>query len=77
MAGARHILISLWPAADGQNNEFIKDFYSEYAGGEYPPKALGLVQRKWLTRLKKEEGIVQAMRLAGSFVMTSYGVPGE
>jgi hypothetical protein len=39
------------------------------------PEALAKVQREWLVKLKKEQGLAKAVNLAGPFIMSSQGKP--
>lgn len=73
-AGARHIVMALWPVADLETAQFMKEFYSLLAKGAHPDTALAIVQRNWLLKIQKEQGLLKAIRLAGPFMMSSYGV---
>lgn len=74
-AGARHLVVSLWPVADADTAEFMVDFYKEVIGGAGPEVALPTVQRKWLTRLRKDRGLQAAVQVAGPFIVSSQGRP--
>lgn len=71
-AGARHVLMTLWPVADEETAAFMAEFY-EAALAENPTRAMAETQRKWLTRLRKEQGLAAAVNLAGPFVLTFQG----
>jgi len=36
-------------------------------------QALAVTQRTWLVRLRREKGLLAAVRLAGPFIMSSQG----
>ena len=71
-AGARHLLMTLWPIADEETATFMADFYRHAFQGQ-PPVALAGVQREWLVRLREERGLATAVNLAGPFIMTFQG----
>ena len=73
MAGARNLLMTLWPVADEDTADFMEDFYTRYAETGNAPKSLAEVQREWLVRLRKEKGLVHAVNRAGAFIMSSQG----
>jgi len=73
MAGARNLLMTLWPVDDADTADFMEDFYRRYAETGNAPKALTEVQREWLVRLRKEKGLVYAVNRAGAFIMSSQG----
>ncbi|MEO6786663.1 MAG: hypothetical protein ABI318_11065 [Chthoniobacteraceae bacterium] len=39
------------------------------------PQALAEVQRDWLVKLRKDKGLLEAVRLAGPFIMNSQSKP--
>jgi hypothetical protein len=49
------------------------DFYDAAEKNKNPPQALADVQRDWLVKLRKERGMLDAVRLAGPFIMSSQG----
>ena len=71
-AGARNLVMTLWPVADKETASFMQDFYA-LAEQETAAEAMAEVQRDWLMRLREERGIGEAARLAGPFVLTSQG----
>lgn len=71
MAGARNVLMTLWDIADEPTADFMKDFYRRIGEKPNTPQALSEMQREWLVRLRREEGLGIAVYLAGPFVMTA------
>jgi hypothetical protein len=51
------------------------DFYDATEKTHDAPLALADVQRDWLVKLRKEHGLLDAVRLAGPFIMSSQGRP--
>jgi len=49
------------------------DFYSAVHANGRPGQALADIQRDWLVKLRKEHGLVSAVRNAGPFILTSQG----
>jgi CHAT domain-containing protein len=76
MAGAQNLLMTLWPVADKETAEIMRDFYVLALETGQAPAALNQVQRKWLLRLRKARGLSEAARLAGPFVLLTRGPVG-
>jgi tetratricopeptide (TPR) repeat protein len=74
-AGAQHLLMTLWPIRDQATVQIMSDFYDAARKSSSAPQALADVQRDWLIKLRKEHGLVQAVGLAGPFIMSSQGKP--
>jgi CHAT domain-containing protein len=74
-AGVQHLLMTLWPINDETTVRIMTDFYEAARKSANPPRALAEVQRDWLVEIRKEHGLVQAVRLAGPFIMSSQGRP--
>lgn len=72
-AGARNLLMTLWPVADDPTAGFMVDFYRGLERAPDPPRVLARVQRAWLRRLHRERGVHDAVRTAGPFVLTFQG----
>ena len=71
-AGARNLIMTLWPVADKETAQLMQDFYA--AAESMPaPLAMAEVQRRWLTTLRKEKSLAEAVRLAGPFVLSFQG----
>jgi CHAT domain-containing protein/Tfp pilus assembly protein PilF len=71
-AGARNLIMTLWPVADKETSELMQDFYAR-ADSLPAPLAMAEVQREWLTRLREEKSLSEAVRLAGPFVLSFQG----
>jgi tetratricopeptide (TPR) repeat protein len=74
-AGAQHLLMTLWPISDEKTVQIMTDFYDAAHESGNAPEALAKIQRDWLVKIRKEQGLTQAVRLAGPFVMSSQGKP--
>ncbi|MBV8416943.1 MAG: CHAT domain-containing protein [Verrucomicrobia bacterium] len=74
-AGAQNLLMTLWPISDESTVQIMKDFYEAAHESGKAPEALAKVQREWLVRLRKEQGLANAVNLAGPFIMSSQGRP--
>jgi len=72
-AGAQNLLITLWPISDETTVQIMLDFYDAAFKSANAPQALADTQRDWLVRLRKERGLLDAVRLAGPFIMSSQG----
>ena len=75
LAGAENLLMTLWPVRDESTSEIMADFYREALKTGNAPGSLAKVQREWLVKLRKEKGLLEAVRDAGSFVMATVGKP--
>ena len=74
-AGAQNLLMSLWPISDEFTVQMMSDFYEGAHQSGNAPEALAKVQRDWLVKLRKEQGLASAVNLAGPFIMSSQGRP--
>jgi CHAT domain-containing protein/Flp pilus assembly protein TadD len=72
-AGAQNLLMTLWPISDETTVQIMLDFYDAALKGGNAPQALADVSRDWLVKLRKERGLLEAVRLAGPFIMSSQG----
>ena len=72
-AGAENLLMTLWPVADQETVDIMLDFYERAHRSGSAPKALAEVQRQWLTKLRQDRGLADAIRIAGPFIMSSVG----
>jgi tetratricopeptide (TPR) repeat protein len=72
-AGAQNLLITLWPISDMTTVQIMLDFYDAALKSGNAPQALADVSRDWLVKLRKERGLLDAVRLAGPFIMSSQG----
>lgn len=73
MAGAQNLLMTLWPVNDVITADIMRDFYQRALVSDDAPKALADTQRDWLVKLRKEKGLLPAVRDAGPFIMTTAG----
>jgi TPR repeat protein len=71
MAGARNLLMTLWPVADDSTAELMADFYKRAFETGDASRALAETQRQWLLKLRKEKGLLMSVRDAGPFVMAT------
>jgi CHAT domain-containing protein len=74
-AGAQNLLMTLWPISDEVTVQIMSDFYEAAHQSGSAPEALAKVQREWLVKLRKEQGLANAVSLAGPFIMSSQGKP--
>jgi CHAT domain-containing protein/tetratricopeptide (TPR) repeat protein len=74
-SGARNLLMTLWPISDETTVQIMSDFYDAAFKSSDAPQALADVQRDWLVKLRKQKGLLVAVRLAGPFIMSSQGKP--
>ena len=72
-AGTQNLLMTLWPINDQTTVQIMLDFYAAADKTKNAPQALADVQRDWLVKLRKEHGLLEAVRLAGPFIMSSQG----
>jgi len=72
-AGAQNLLMTLWPISDETTVQIMLDFYDAAFKNGDAPQAIADTQRDWLVKLRKERGLLDAVRLAGPFIMSSQG----
>ena len=72
-AGAQHVISTLWPIPDVETAEFMGAFYQRYLKTGQPGAALHETQSDWLVRIRKTQGLWQAVRQAGAFIFVSTG----
>lgn len=70
LAGARYLVVTLWPVRDADTVSFIENFYREALRTKSPPAALAEVQRTQLHRLREERGLWEAVQSAGAFMLS-------
>lgn len=61
--------------SDGMTVQIMLDFYDAAEKTHNAPQALADAQRDSLVNLRKERGLLDAVRLAGPFIMSSQGKP--
>jgi CHAT domain-containing protein len=69
MAGASNLLVTLWPVGDNTTGQIMADFYAKALATGKGWETLAEVQRDWLVKLRKEKGMLTAVRDAGPFAM--------
>jgi tetratricopeptide (TPR) repeat protein len=78
-AGAQNLLMTLWPINDRATVRIMLDFYEAADKTHNAPQALAEVQRDWLVEIRSQHGrehsLLDSVRLAGSFIMSSQGKP--
>jgi len=67
--------MTLWPISDESTVQIMSDFYEAAHESGNAPEALARVQRQWLVKLRKKQGLADAVNLAGPFIMSSQGKP--
>ena len=72
-AGAQNLLMTLWPISDKWSVEIMKAFYEKAMASGDAPQAMADVQAEWLSKLRKEKGVLIAARIAGPFVLSTRG----
>lgn len=73
LAGARNLLLTLWPVPDKETTALMLDFYAAAEKTDDPARALAETQRGLLVKLRREQGVAPAVRLAGAFILSSRG----
>ena len=68
-AGARNLLMTLWPISDEVTVQIMSNFYEAAHNTWNAPEALAEVQRNWPVKLRTAKGLAQAVNLAGPFIM--------
>jgi len=69
MAGSQNLLMTLWPVSDATTPFVMEDFYADFMSGHSAEESFANAQRKWLVKLREEQGIFAAVRDAGPFAM--------
>jgi tetratricopeptide (TPR) repeat protein len=72
-AGAKNLLMTLWPISDETTVDLMAQFYDAAHKTGKAPQALAEVQRDWLVKLRKKDGLAKAVNLAGAFILSSQG----
>ncbi len=75
IAGAQNLLMTLWPVADETTASIMADFYKEALSTGDAAGSLAKVQRDWLVKIRKERGLLVAVREAGPFAMVVMANP--
>ena len=75
MAGAQNLLMTLWTVSDETTVSLMADFYKEAIATHDAAGSLAKVQSDWLVKLRKEKGLLVAVRDAGPFAMVVMANP--
>jgi hypothetical protein len=67
--------MTLWPVSDSTTPPFMVDFYREAMASGHASSALAKTQKNWLTKLRKEKGLPEAVRDIGPFSMVVMANP--
>lgn len=70
LAGARSVMLTLWPIADAETVALMESFYARYLKDGAAAVALQAVQMEELEKWRGKSGVLQAVRLAGPFVLS-------
>jgi CHAT domain-containing protein/tetratricopeptide (TPR) repeat protein len=68
-AGAQNLLMTLWPADDAETAALMPAFYREALRTGDAATALARVQRAELEALRRRDGLSEAVRKAGPFIL--------
>lgn len=71
LAGAKNLMMSLWPVADEETSELMVDFYKAFAAGERPSAALRKAQLATIAQLTKKHGRAHPALWAAFFVQVA------
>lgn len=69
LAGAREVVVSLWPVSDQSTPDFMERFYQLALASDRPAQALWQCQREFLTRDSSDDGFEAAVLRYGPFVI--------
>ena len=75
MAGSKNLIMTLWPVNDASTAEIMADFYKRCFASSDASRSLAETQRDWLLKIKKDKGLLAAVRDAGPFVIATTGKP--
>lgn len=68
-AGVENLVFSFWPVLDENSADFMTEFYQDAFQSGNVSTALSETQRRWLMRLRREQGISAAVAVAGGFAI--------
>ena len=72
-ADAQNLLMTLWPISDETTVQIMLYFYNRAFASGNAAESLLEVQREWLVKLRKENGLLYAANRAGPFIISSQG----
>ena len=70
-AGARNVVLPLWPAGGGETSDLMERFYKEMLKGKAVPAALADARGQVFREIERKEGLFEAARRAGAFIAVS------
>ncbi len=70
-SGAQNLMLTLWPVDDAYTQRFMEEFYPRALKDGDAAGTLFELQRSEMVRIREEEGLAAAVRLAGPFVLNS------
>ena len=73
LAGVRNILMTHWPVSDRWTSEIMADFYRVNLDVGRPTEALHVIQKRWMGKIRLDEGPKIAAQIAGPFFITTQG----
>ena len=68
-------MMTLWPISDETTVDIMAEFYEAAHKSGNAAQALAEIQRDWLVKLRKSSGLLEAVNLAGPFILNSQGKP--
>jgi len=72
-AGAKNLLMTLWPVLVKPSCDMMLDFYSSLHQNSDPSKALAETQRDALVKFRAQYGLLSSVIMAGAFILNSQG----
>ncbi|MAS91841.1 MAG: hypothetical protein CMO55_01495 [Verrucomicrobiales bacterium] len=72
-AGAKNIILTLWPVGDEPTVEIMEDFYTRFLAGTPPSQALAEAQKALFPKWEQEYGEINAIAFLAPFLCTSTG----
>jgi CHAT domain-containing protein len=70
LAGAREVLVALWPVSDQSTPAFMERFYQLALASDHPAQALWQAQREFLTAPGSEDDFESAFLRFGPFAIS-------
>lgn len=70
-AGTESLILTAWPVKDAGAAAFVSDFYDRYFASGDTASSLEITQREWLHRVQDQDGLWEALRQAGGYMLTS------
>jgi CHAT domain-containing protein len=73
LAGARNVVLTLWPVDDAETVTLMNRFYDHLLAGNSPASALNEAKRERFETIAAAQGLYLAHRLIGPFLLTRTG----